>query len=145
MKREPYFDYLRGIAILMVVAIHTYPDCKFESFSAIFQITIRQIVGCPVPIFLAISAFFVGRKDLTKKIDRLAFWKKQIPKVYIPAILWSLPLYALSLIHGGSHLHNTVRLLICGFSIYYFIALIVQYYLILPVLKNVNDCKSGGG
>lgn len=120
MKRELYFDYLRGIAILMVVAIHTYPGYKFESFSAIFQITVRQIVGCPVPLFLAISAFFVGQKDLAERSSRLAFWKKQIPKVYIPAILWSFPLFALALIHGGNPLHNTVRLLVCGFSIYYF-------------------------
>lgn len=144
MKRELYFDYLRGIAILMVVAIHTYPDCKFESFSAISQIAIRQIVGCPVPVFLAISAFFIGRKDLRKRSDRSAFWKKQIPKVYIPAVLWSLPLFALALIHGGSPLYHTIRLLVCGFSIYYFIALIVQYYLLLPVLQNVNNYKFGG-
>ena len=31
MTRDSYFDILRGIAILLVIAIHTYPGGDFET------------------------------------------------------------------------------------------------------------------
>lgn len=38
---------------------------------------------------------------------------------------------------------NTVFLLVCGFSIYYFIALIMQYYILLPVIQKKCLRKKG--
>ena len=67
----------------------------------------------------------------------VVFWKKQIPKVYIPCILWSLPLLVLDVCSGGVILWKKVfYMAMCGFSIYYFIALIIQYYLLLPLLQK---------
>lgn len=143
MKRTSYFDFLRGIAILMVIAIHTFSACSFESYGGIMQITVRQLIGCPVPIFLAISAFFVGKKNLSDQAGKLLFWKRQIPKVYIPAIVWSLPLFALELIQGGNVFTGIIRLFLCGFSIYYFVVLIIQCYLLLPILLNIKYLQGG--
>ena len=53
-----YFDFLRGIAIMMVVAIHTFPKCSWDDSGDWGFILIRQILNCAVPIFLALSAFF---------------------------------------------------------------------------------------
>lgn len=142
--RNNYFDFLRGIAILMVIAIHTYPRFSFDGAYDIFQIFVRQIVGCPVPVFLAISGYFLGRKSLNTKELRLDFWKKQIPKVYVPALIWSIPLFALSLLHGSNPLFAVVKLFCMWFSIYYFIALIIQCYLLLPTLQKIDLNKWGG-
>lgn len=62
----------------------------------------------------------------------MIFWKKQIPKVYRPCFIWSIPWFVLSAL-GGFNKYQIVNLLICGYSIYYFIALIIQYYLLLPI------------
>ena len=130
-KHITYFDFVRGIAILMVVSIHTFNStANFETFQGGFQIVFRQILNCAVPIFLALSGFFLGRKTFESKHDIIHFWKKQTAKVYIPCLLWSIPLF----ISRGITINNLVSLFICGYGIYYFIALIIQYYVLLPRL-----------
>lgn len=123
----------------MVVAIHTFPKCRFDTLTGVGQIFIRQLVGCPVPLFLALSGYFVGRKSLVNRHERLTFWKKQIPKVYIPALIWSFYYFALSIKDGSNPLLATGVLVSMGYSIYYFIALIIQYYLLLPVLQTIDN------
>ena len=95
-----YFDFLRGIAILMVVAIHTYIAGDFITADGTVRIIFRQLLNCAVPIFLAISGFFLGRKTFDNRTRVLSFWKKQIPKIYIPCMIWSLPLLVLSVFRG---------------------------------------------
>ena len=95
-----YFDFLRGIAILMVVAIHTYIAGDFMSVDGTARIIFRQFLNCAVPIFLALSGFFLGRKIFDNQNSVQSFWKKQIPKVYIPCIVWSLPLLVFSILGG---------------------------------------------
>ena len=132
-----YFDFLRGVAILMVVAIHTpYVLGDFTTIDGIARILFRQTLNCAVPIFLALSGFFLGRKTFDSRNSVLSFWKKQIPKVYIPCIVWSLPLLVFSILGGASVWKQVVYLIVCGFSIYYFISLIIQYYLLLPFLQR---------
>ncbi len=142
--RNNYFDFLRGIAILMVIGIHTYCGYSFETFSGNINIIVRQMLNTAVPLFLALSAYFLCKKPLNTWEERTTFYKKQILKVYIPCLFWSLPLFILALMSGGSPLKQTVNLFICGYSIYYFIALIIQYYLLLPWLqpfsKNLMWC-----
>lgn len=91
-----YFDFLRGIAIMMVIGIHTYSGGSFDDVAGAVNVIFRQLLNCAVPLFLAMSGFFIARKDLSSKDSYFAFLKKQIPKVYIPCLVWSLPLFALS-------------------------------------------------
>ena len=138
-QRSEYFDFLRGIAILMVIAIHTSPRLDYCGITSFVLILIRQLVGCSVPIFLAISGFFLGKKLLETKEQIVKFWRKQIPKVYIPALIWSLFYYVQS-VKDGSNPFLALGILVCmGYSIYYFIALIIQCYLLLPILQKVDS------
>lgn len=140
--RLNYYDFLRGIAILMVVAIHTGPVYHFESMQGVLVVMVRQVLNCAVPIFFAISGYFLSVKKLETKKEVFSFWRHQIPKVYIPVLIWSLPCLFLPLRAGKESLMVLIQYLICGCSVYYFIAVIIQYYLLLPVLQNV---KRGGG
>ena len=145
MQRNLYFDTLRGIAILMVVAIHTFIACEFDNFQSICAISMREIFNLAVPLFLAISGFFVGRKKFESNYQIITFWKKQIPKVYIPTLFWSIPYLTLALYHQQSLLKNILVFLLCGYSIYYFIALIIQCYLLLPFIqKKMLNYAMGG-
>ncbi len=127
--RNLYFDFLRGIAIIMVVAIHT-----FEGHSGVLAIGLRQMLNTAVPVFLAISGFFIGKKTLETKEQCFDFWRNQIPKVYLPVLVWSI-LYLILAIHNGKPMiQSLVLYAICGYSIYYFIAVIIQCYCILPLL-----------
>ena len=129
MKRNTYFDFLRGLAIMMVVGIHTYTLGKDST-------VVRQLLNTAVPLFIAISGYFLSQKKMENKDDYLFFLKKQLPKVYLPVLVWSLPLYAIALYSGSSIIKQTILLLSCGLSIYYFVAFIMQCYVVLPVINN---------
>lgn len=134
--RIPYFDFLRGIAILMVVSIHTFELFAIEdNIWGEIKIFLGQIIQCAVPIFIAISGFFLAQKQ----VSYIPFLKRQIPKIYIPLLIWSLPYYINALNSGYNLLVATVIYLFCGFSIYYFIALIIQFYILSPILYKFNN------
>lgn len=145
-ERLAYFDFLRGVAILMVVAIHTYSGGGFETPMGWLRMCVRQAVACAVPVFLAVSGFFLARKALKTWSERWVFWRKQIPKVYIPCVVWSVLavghgwVFAESLTTWGV-VRSLLFLVLCGCSVYYFIALIIQCYVLLPWL---TDVKMGG-
>ena len=139
MKRNTYFDFLRGLAIMMVVGIHTYTLGKDST-------VVRQLLNTAVPLFVAISGYCLSQKRMENKDDYLFFLKKQFPKVYLPVLLWSLPLYFWSLYSGSGFLKQTILLLGCGISIYYFVAFIMQCYVVLPIINNgVSGKKCTGG
>lgn len=135
--RNTYFDYLRAIAIIMVVVIHTYQIGD--------SVILRQLVNAAVPIFVAISGFFVSKKTIENKSQYVVFLRRQIPKVYVPTLLFMTPMFLLDIVRGESFLKSLVYLIICNYSIYYFIAFIIQCYVVLPLLKSyVNKYKTGG-
>lgn len=137
-KRNEYFDFLRGLAILMVVAIHTY-NLNTDG------IVIRQLLNTAVPIFIAISGYFLSQKAMGSQGEYISFLKKQLPKVYYPVLLWSLPLLVVSIIQGKLILANVILFLVCGMSIYYFVAFIMQCYVVLPLVKNMVYRTKWGG
>ena len=136
-SRNAYFDYLRGIAILMIVAIHCYDAHSTDSV----QHLLRNTFNCAVPLFFAISGFFLGRKDV--KYTELVM--TQVPKVYIPMLVWSLPFLVSNLIAGKAIHSSLLMFLIGGFGVFYFTAVIIQYYLLLPVMVKVVDRFKMGG
>ena len=136
--RDSYFDFLRGIAIIFVVGIHSLNGYGFDNFSENFNVIVRQAIGCAVPMFLAISGFFISKKDLSTKTAYFSFLKRQVPKVYVPVLIYSLPFLAIAIYQGGNIAVQLLMYLCCGYSIYYFIALIIQYYALTPLLSTVN-------
>ena len=73
MTRDSYFDILRGIAILLVIAIHTYPGGDFETAEGFVNICLRECCNVAVPLFLAISGYFIGKKDLSTRGKYISF------------------------------------------------------------------------
>ena len=75
-ERITYFDMLRGLAIIGVVAIHstgtglTFPA---DSFNFYFTILWRQLINFSVPLFLTISGYFMVRKKIVSLTDYLFF------------------------------------------------------------------------
>lgn len=146
-ERDSYYESLRGIAILMVIAIHTFPVSDFDSLASWISISFRQLLNCAVPIFLAISGYFLAKKGEMSRTQYLSFLQKQIPRVYIPALIWSLPLFALYVWANGCNLvgftKQLILMLICAYSVYYFIILIIQFYILSPVLLKLSQSLTG--
>lgn len=137
-SRTQYYDFVRGIAIMMVVAIHTFKIPKDISVDLSISTCIRQVFNTAVPLFLVISGYFLGRKDLSTSEKRWAFWKKQILKVYIPGVIWSLPPFVVCIMNAingrSSVIVEVIKLLVLWHS--YFVALIIECYIVLPFLKR---------
>lgn len=137
-ERISYFDFLRGIAILMVIGIHTYTVRPFDGFENVLLIGVREALNFAVPLFLAISGFFIGKKTIEDKQNYVAFIKKQVPRVYLPMLVWSFPVVLLW-IYKGQNILLAVGKSMAGmaFGPYYFIPLIFQLYLLHPIIKKL--------
>lgn len=143
MKRNEYFDFLKGIAILMVIGIHTFIGGGFSSWHEYLNTGVRQILNCAVPVFIACSGFFLAKKSLKNKEEIRSFYRKQISRVYLPCFLWSLPWFSSFIIGGNDPKTGILNLVFCGFSVFYFVILMIQYYLLLPVIQVVKN-RAGG-
>ena len=135
--RIKYYDSLRGIAIIAVVFIHSlsYKDHSTIGISVFF----RQLINFAVPLFLGISGFFLAKKDIQTTNEYLLFLKKQITRVYVPYLFWSIGFFAMYvlLFHKLSAVDMIMNVLTFQSApIFYFVALIIQYYLLFPFLKK---------
>lgn len=125
----------------MVVGIHCYnPESREQ-----IHLFVRNLLNCAVPLFLAISGFFNGKKDLSTSKSHMEFLRFQIPRVYIPMLVWSVPLAYFNLRGGHSILSTSVNFLLGGLGVFYFIALIIQYYMLLPMMQKVLNRTGLGG
>lgn len=145
-ERIEYFDMLRGLAIFCVVAIHSSGSgLQFSEESINFNFTVlwRNVLNFGVPMFLAISGFFLAKKTIGSLGEYFEFIKKQIPRVYFPLLTWSLVWLGFAvLIQNKSVVSEFIKLVFFqSTGPYYFIALIIQYYLLLPVLKKLANNK----
>lgn len=140
MKRNLYFEYLRAIAILMVVAIHCY---NYQDKDSVTQLT-RNVFNCAVPLFFAISGFFLGKKEITTRKSYFDFVRVQVPKVYLPMLVWSIPFLIINLLNRSPLIENVTMFFIGGLGVFYFVAVIIQFYFLLPIMIKFVD-KAGVG
>lgn len=108
-NRNHYFDFLRGIAILMVVGIHSFKMPEGTTNSLFFVIG-RELINFAVPLFLAISGIFAMRSY--RRVSYGSYLKRQIPKVYVPTIIWSIPWFILALHSGKSINYCSINLIL---------------------------------
>lgn len=78
-ERVEYYDVLRGISIIAVISIHATGvlDNLYNISKISFHIAViwRQIVGFAVPLFLAISGYFLSNKPILSKKQYFNFLK----------------------------------------------------------------------
>lgn len=72
----------------------------------------------------------------------LDFLKRQITKIYIPALIYSVPWFLLDFHANPDNIGIKIaNYAFCGYSIYYFVALIIQYYILSPLLTHINNSE----
>jgi surface polysaccharide O-acyltransferase-like enzyme len=153
--RIPYYDLLRGLAIVGVIAIHsTWIGYTFNDKSLYFNITViwRQVLNFSVPLFITISGFFLANKETNTIESYLKFVSRQVQRVLIPYLLWCIVYLGIDYFRGESLSNLVYRLFTFSpTGPFYFIILIIEYYLLLPILQKsatikgliVSACISG--
>ena len=133
-------DLFRGMGALAAVGIHALQipltDYSNRSTPWLVCALINRALLFAVPAFLLLTTILLTRK-LLKDGDLKTYYQKRIPGVLIPYLIWSLPHavlfyasvkrfnfgeFALRLLTGKSFFHL------------YFLGLILQLYLVLPLL-----------
>lgn len=132
-----YFDMIRGVAIIFVIICHSYSgnplDCSAKES---IYLLLRQIVTCAVPLFLAESGYFLATKSMKNGKDYWQFFKSHSLRVWIPMVIWSIPLFLIN--KHENYIFTILYLMSGGYSIYYFITLIIQYYAMQPIFVKIN-------
>lgn len=141
-KRNSYYDFIKGVAIMGVVAIHTL-KFNYEPYSigGFLVVLFRNLLGCCVPFFVAVSGYFLCNKNINSKEAYFSFMRNRIRVIYIPLLVWGVPWLFLQYLQVDSFikvLYVTLMYFIGGLSINYFIILIIELYVQLPVIQKVN-------
>lgn len=140
-QRVIAIEYIRGLAMLGVIGIHTgawslsNPDVNIHLF-ALLEIVSRF----SVPIFFFISAFGIFYQT-NRQQSRAAIPVRRLRAVFIPYLFWSL-LYMLnySRLYGDTtiwHLPKLAEYLLFGLASYqlYFLVILLVFFLCLPLLR----------
>lgn len=144
-KRDPYYDILKAIAIILVVGCHTYHIKTFDLTAVnISQIIVRSICNAAVPIFLAISGYLVVQSVehyyTANDFDYIKYIKAKALRVYYPCLIYSAGWFILDIPNMNSYVYylkQIITLFLCGYSVYYFVIVIMQCYILAPILlKN---------
>lgn len=142
-ERLREIDFIRAYAALAVIAIHITGIFLYQSRLAYVW---NQGMRFAVPIFIILSGLVMFQSEKSNKpFSVLSFWKKRLQKILVPYILWSL----IFMLYGQRHELGNVLLnktlfikdyinnILSGMACYhlYFILVILQIYLIYPILR----------
>ena len=149
--RDPSFDIARGIGILFVL-IHHWSGSAGRLFtepkgtnSFAFKL-LNSLTTFTVPTFLLISCILAAN-SLAKDASPLPFYRRRLPGLIYPLVVWTLIVWGLTLIQNPAarHLHNGIPMffmhplarlndLLWGKAMFhfYFLAVLIQVMLIMP-------------
>ena len=141
--KKPYLlsiEYIRGISMLGVVAIHIGSQYLTNPTPNLFLLSIYEIASrFSVPIFFFISAFGLFYKiNLDEQFDYGKFLRRRFKAVLIPYLLWSI-FYILhdNFFYGSGIPASTYALEILFFGLakyqLYFLVILIWFYLLMPL------------
>ena len=133
-------EFLRGIAILAVIAIHTTGGFATMPLSMLSfsLLSINTISHFAVPLFLFISGFSLSIKYFDK-IDLKEFYKKRFFRI-VPAYILFMILYIYYFEGIGSILNTTTITRLYSFSYpfhFWFFRVLIEFYLFYPILTLI--------
>ena len=140
-------DYVKGLAAISVILLHTLPESILRSSFAVYHI------WQAVPIFIFVS-FYLGFRNLEKKDDVFYgyYSKSRLIKIFVKIWLPLLILAGLETIYlfaaGDSSRAIGSLLCIANGPGSYYVWCYMQIWLLMPVIYNtLKRCGSavGGG
>ena len=139
-KRIPYLDFLRCVAILLVIVTHTMspilPDPFYYQARSWYLCLLQNPINrTGVPLFFMISGYLLLQAPST--INICQFYRRHIPRLLVPLFCWNI-IYAVW--KNVTPLDLLRKLLSNGVSYHmWFVYTLLGIYLIAPFLKRLVD------
>jgi len=138
-------DFMRSICCILVITIHVTAAFwyVFEPGSLQFKtiIQINTLSKFAVPAFIFISGFVLFYVYSSRELRLIEFYKKRMFRVIIPYIIWSIIYILANYIAVGQpvNLKSLAYYFVLGKANYhlYYISLILQFYLVFPLLLKL--------
>ncbi|MBN1392539.1 MAG: acyltransferase [Sedimentisphaerales bacterium] len=150
--RDLSFDAFRGIAIIAVIAIHSIDSLfPWQSPATVWQdlflvATYRQFLNFAVPSFIFISGYWASKKSIISPESYKTFLRRRLSRVLVPYLFWSVILLGFEAFktHNVDAQQIAFKLLTGrAISVYFFIIVITQLYLLTPLLQCINRNSYG--
>jgi surface polysaccharide O-acyltransferase-like enzyme len=151
-SRIASFDAYRGMAIVLVVLAHCaglgwgFRDVDGGALNFGWSVAMRNLALCSLPLFLFVSGYLLGKVHCPTWDEYGSYLSKRVSRVAIPYLFWSIFFISLGAIRaGGLDPLNALWILLTGQADgpYYFILMMIQFYLIAPLLARVLDWRFG--
>ncbi len=145
-ERLREMDFIRAVAALSIIAIHISAQFVLNSRIAYY---INQAVRYAVPLFILISGLLLyNSAEIRHGLKGyLKFMSKRLKKVFIPYLIWTLLYIAYIRRHDlasiwlerNRFLPETFKTILLGggYLHLYFVIIIIQLYLLFPLLKHL--------
>ena len=153
MKKEKIeqIDIFRAIACVFVIVIHSTATGivtlkKFSAFSIL--ITVFNKIEPTVPAFIFVSGLVLHHSYKHREIDLKMYFEKRLRTTVVPYLMWSAIYYTCFVISGTYALDFKffIKGLLNGSIMYhlYFMIIIIQFYVLYPILKKIYNYKKSG-
>lgn len=141
MKKN-YISILNVLACIGVVILHTFETGYTSDANFVFEVLIRAIAYCAVPVFFMITGATLI--DYRERYDTKTFFKKRLLKVSIPLIIWSIIYFIINFFKGKFSINDLSFKFVFEYfflvktnPIFWFFVVIIGIYLAIPVISLI--------
>lgn len=141
MKKN-YISILNVLACIGVVILHTFETGYTSDANFVFEVLIRAIAYCAVPVFFMITCATLI--DYRERYDTKTFFKKRLLKVIIPLIIWSIIYFIINFFKGKFSINDLSFKFVFEYfflvktnPIFWFFVVIIGIYLAIPVISLI--------
>ena len=137
-----YISILNVLACIGVVILHTFETGYTSDANFVFEVLIRAIAYCAVPVFFMITGATLI--DYRERYDTKIFFKKRLLKVIIPLIIWSIIYFIINFFKGKFSINDLSFKFVFEYfflvktnPIFWFFVVIIGIYLAIPVISLI--------
>lgn len=141
MKKN-YISILNVLACIGVVILHTFETGYTSDANFVFEVLIRAIAYCAVPVFFMITGATLI--DYRERYDTKTFFKKRLLKVIIPLIIWSIIYFIINFFKGKFSINDLSFKFVFEYfflvktnPIFWFFVVIIGIYLAISVISLI--------
>lgn len=142
-ERLDEVDYLRAIACLCVVIIHTSANYLFldsaGTFTKMVFFFLNRSLVFAVPAFIFMSGFILAQRYHNKEFAFFPFLQKRLKYILVPYFGWTLFYYLIFVSQNVYEFSFSffLRSLFLGDMVYhlYFVVIIMQFYLLFGIFR----------